>query len=235
MRHPATPLFALAAAAALLFAVACKEPAARTTTAGELKSDDDKTLYALGVSMGGNLSGLGLDSEEIGTVQAGLADGANGTPPQVDMNAYGPRIRMLAEDRQARKAKGEKDKGQAYADAAGSDPGARKLASGAIYVLQQEGTGASVQPTDVVQVHYRGTLTDGREFDSSYKRNEPAEFSLGQVIPCWTDGLQQMKVGGKAKLICPSSIAYGDAGRPPVIPPGATLVFEIELLGVQGR
>jgi FKBP-type peptidyl-prolyl cis-trans isomerase FkpA len=235
MRHPATSLSALAAVVTLMATAACKAPAAKTTTADELKSEDDKTLYALGVSMGGNLSGLGLNPEEIGTVQAGLADGASGTPPRVDMNAYGPRIRTLAENRQARKAQGEKDKGQAYVDAAGADPGAQKLASGAIYVVQQEGTGAAPQTTDVVRVHYRGTLTDGQEFDSSYKRNEPVEFPLDQVIPCWTDGLQRMKVGGKAKLICPSSAAYGDAGRPPVIPPGATLIFEIELLGVQGR
>ena len=229
-------LMALVAAAGLASGLACKQPAAaKTTTADELKSDDDKTLYALGVSMGSNLAGLGLSAAEIGTVQAGLADGANGTTPQVDMDAYGPRIRELAEGRQARKAQGERDKGQAFADQAAGDPGAVKTPSGVIYVVQQEGTGASPAATDKVRVHYRGTLTNDQEFDSSYKRNEPVEFALDQVIPCWTEGLQMMKVGGKAKLICPSGTAYGDAGRPPVIPPGATLIFEVELLGVQGR
>ena len=82
-------------------------------------------------------------------------------------------------------------------------------------------------------MNYRGTLDDGKEFDSSYKRGQPAEFGLNQVIPCWTEGVQKMKVGGKAKLVCPSSIAYGDRGHPPVIPPGATLTFEIELLSIQ--
>jgi FKBP-type peptidyl-prolyl cis-trans isomerase FkpA len=85
-----------------------------------------------------------------------------------------------------------------------------------------------------VKVHYRGTLVDGTEFDSSYKRNEPAEFPLNQVIPCWTEGVQKMKVGGKSQLVCPASIAYGDRGSPPVIPAGATLIFEIELLGIGG-
>ena len=93
------------------------------------------------------------------------------------------------------------------------------------------GTGPSPKATDKVRVNYRGTLTNGTEFDSSYKRNAPAEFPLNGVIPCWTEGVQRMKVGGKSKLVCPSDIAYGDQGRPS-IPPGATLVFEIELLGI---
>lgn len=83
-------------------------------------------------------------------------------------------------------------------------------------------------------MNYRGTLVDGTEFDSSYKRNEPAEFPLNQVIPCWTEGVQKMKVGGKSRLVCPANIAYGTEGRPPVIPQNATLVFEIELLSVSG-
>lgn len=101
-----------------------------------------------------------------------------------------------------------------------------------IYRELTPGTGPSPHAADVVKVHYRGTLTDGTEFDSSYKRNQPAEFPLNRVIPCWTEGVQIMKVGGKSKLTCPSKIAYGDAGSPPVIPGGATLTFEIELLGI---
>jgi FKBP-type peptidyl-prolyl cis-trans isomerase FkpA len=96
------------------------------------------------------------------------------------------------------------------------------------------GTGASPKVTDTVKVHYRGTLMDGTEFDSSYKRNEPAQFPLNQVIPCWTEGVQRMKVGGQSRLVCPPNIAYGDRGSPPVIPAGATLVFEVELLGIGG-
>ena len=98
------------------------------------------------------------------------------------------------------------------------------------------GTGASPKASDVVSVHYHGTLPDGKVFDSSVQRGQPAEFAVNQVIPCWTEGVQHMKVGEKAKLVCPSDIAYGDAGTPDgTIPPGATLVFEVELLGIKGR
>ena len=126
------------------------------------------------------------------------------------------------------------DNAQAYLDKAAAEPGAVKTSSGLIYTELRPGNGASPKASDMVKVNYRGTLTDGTEFDSSYKRNEPTEFPLNGVIPCWTEGVQRMKVGGKSRLVCPSSIAYGDGGRPPVIPGGATLIFEIELLSVNG-
>jgi FKBP-type peptidyl-prolyl cis-trans isomerase FkpA len=121
-----------------------------------------------------------------------------------------------------------------YLDKAAAEPGAVRTASGLVYRELKAGAGASPKVTDTVKVHYRGTLVDGTEFDSSYKRNEPAQFPLNQVIPCWTEGVQRMKVGGKSQLVCPSNIAYGDRGSPPVIPPGATLIFEVELLGIGG-
>jgi len=101
-----------------------------------------------------------------------------------------------------------------------------------LYSSLKPATGASPKATDTVKVHYQGTLTNGTIFDSSVQRGEPATFPLNQVIPCWTEGLQLMKVGGKGKLVCPSDIAYGDRGRPPKIPPGATLTFEVELLDI---
>lgn len=108
------------------------------------------------------------------------------------------------------------------------------LPSGLVYQSVKEGTGASPAATDTVRVHYRGTFPDsGKEFDSSYSRGEPAEFPLNRVIPCWTEGVQKMKVGGKAKLTCPPSIAYGSRGAGSVIPPNATLNFEVELLGIK--
>ena len=107
--------------------------------------------------------------------------------------------------------------------------------SGLIFQSLADGKGASPAATDVVRVHYRGTFPDGKEFDSSYKRGEPAEFPLNGVIPCWTEGVQLMKVGGKAKLTCPPAIAYGKRGAGGVIPPDATLNFEIELLAIKGR
>ncbi|MBZ5595237.1 MAG: FKBP-type peptidyl-prolyl cis-trans isomerase [Acidobacteriia bacterium] len=123
---------------------------------------------------------------------------------------------------------------KAYLEKAAAVPGAIRTSSGLVYRELKAGTGASPKATDVVKVHYRGTLVDGAEFDSSYKRNEPTTFPLNQVIPCWTEGVQKMKIGGKSQLVCPSSIAYGDRGAPPDIPGGATLIFEIELLEIAG-
>ena len=109
-------------------------------------------------------------------------------------------------------------------------------ASGLIYDSQVEGTGPSPKATDTVKVHYRGYFPDtGKEFDSSYARKQPIEFSLDGVIPCWTEGVQKMKVGGKARLTCPPGIAYGSRGAGGVIPPNATLMFEVELLGINGK
>ena len=117
-------------------------------------------------------------------------------------------------------------------DKAAAEPGAVRTPSGMVYRELTPGKGASPKATDVVKVNYRGTLVDGTEFDSSYKRNEPAQFPLNRVIPCWTEGVQKMKVGGKSRLTCPSNLAYGDRGSPPTIPGGATLIFEVELLGI---
>jgi len=117
--------------------------------------------------------------------------------------------------------------------AAAAEPGAVVTASGLIYRSLKDGNGASPTATDTVRVHYRGTFPDGKEFDSSYRRGEPIEFPLNRVIPCWTEGVQKMKAGGKAKLTCPSAIAYGERGAGGVIPPNATLQFEVELLGIR--
>jgi FKBP-type peptidyl-prolyl cis-trans isomerase FkpA len=123
---------------------------------------------------------------------------------------------------------------KAYLEKAAAEPGAVKTASGLIYKDLRPGNGPSPKATDVVTVNYRGTLVNGKEFDSSYKRNQPASFPLNGVIPCWTEGVQRMKEGGKAQLVCPAAIAYGDRGAPPDIPGGATLIFEVELLKIGG-
>ena len=102
--------------------------------------------------------------------------------------------------------------------------------SGLVYQSLKDGSGASPAASDTVKVHYRGTLLDGKEFDSSYKRGEPIEFPLNRVIACWTEGVQMMKPGGKARLTCPPAIAYGERGAGGVIPPNATLNFEVELI-----
>jgi FKBP-type peptidyl-prolyl cis-trans isomerase FkpA len=119
--------------------------------------------------------------------------------------------------------------------AAAKEAGAVVTPSGLVYLSIKDGTGANPAASDKVKVHYRGTFPDGKEFDSSYKRGTPIEFPLNGVIPCWTEGVQRMKVGGKAKLTCPPAIAYGAQGRGGVIPPNATLLFEVELVGINGK
>ena len=116
---------------------------------------------------------------------------------------------------------------------AAAEKGAVKTDSGMVYQSLTEGKGASPKATDIVQVHYKGTFPDGKEFDSSYKRGQPTEFPLNRVIKCWTEGVQRMKVGGKAKLTCPPSLAYGEKGAGGVIPPNATLQFEVELISIK--
>lgn len=118
---------------------------------------------------------------------------------------------------------------------AAQEPGARLTPSGMVYRSLKDGTGASPTANDKVKVHYRGTLPDGKEFDSSYKRHEAIEFPLNRVIACWTEGVQLMKVGGRAKLTCPPATAYGERGAGGVIPPNATLLFEVELLAINGK
>ena len=108
-------------------------------------------------------------------------------------------------------------------------------ASGLVYESLKDGTGESPKATDTVKVHYKGTFLDGKEFDSSYKRGEPTEFPLNRVIPCWTEGVQRMKPGGKAKLTCPPAIAYGERGAPPNIPGNSVLNFEVELIEIKGK
>ena len=123
----------------------------------------------------------------------------------------------------------------AVAAASAKEAGAVVTPSGLVYLSIKDGTGANPAASDKVKVHYRGTFPDGKEFDSSYKRGTPIEFPLNGVIPCWTEGVQRMKVGGKAKLTCPPAIAYGARGAGGVIPPNATLLFEVELLGINGK
>jgi FKBP-type peptidyl-prolyl cis-trans isomerase FkpA len=194
------------------------------------KTEEQKTLYAIGLIMARQLSVFSLTPAEFDMVKQGLADGVAGTKPLVDMGAYQKNVQDLATTR--RNAQGEKlaTAAKEFIAKAAKEKGAKTTKSGLIYLSLKEGNGASPAAGDKVKVQYRGTLVDGTEFDSSYKRGEPAEFALNGVIPCWTEGVQMMKPGGKAKLVCPAAIAYGDKGAGP-IPPNATLIFEVELLG----
>ncbi len=197
------------------------------------KTEDQKTLYALGMLVSRSLAVFNLTPEELEIVKQGMTDAAEGKKPAVEIAAYNEKVQELAKAR--RKAQGDKlaAAGKEYLEKAAKEKGAVKTDSGLVYFSLTEGTGASPAETDTVKVNYRGTLTDGKEFDSSYKRGTPAEFKLNAVIKCWTEGVQKMKVGGKAKLICPSNLAYGENGAGEMILPGATLVFEVELLDVK--
>ncbi len=193
-------------------------------------TDDEKTIYAVGLSIAKSLSRLDLSPEELQIVTRAITDSAAGKPA-VDLAEWGPKIQPLTQARSARVLEKQKSAAAAYIDKAAAEPGAVKTESGLVYRDVTPGTGASPKAADTVKVNYRGTLLDGTEFDSSYSRNEPASFQLNGVIPCWTEGMQKMKVGGKAVLVCPSNLAYGDQGNRD-IPGGATLVFEVELLDV---
>jgi FKBP-type peptidyl-prolyl cis-trans isomerase FkpA len=199
------------------------------------QSDDEKAAYAAGFMLGRQLAQLSPNPAELAAAQKGLGDAATGKPAVHALETYGPKIQAMIRARGAARAQGEKDKGKAFREQAAKESGAVVTPTGLVIRTLTAGSGASPKASDVVKVHYRGTLIDGTEFDSSYKRGQPAEFQLTGVVPCWTEGVQKMKVGEKAKLVCPSEIAYGDGGSPPNIPGGATLVFEVELLGISGK
>jgi FKBP-type peptidyl-prolyl cis-trans isomerase FkpA/FKBP-type peptidyl-prolyl cis-trans isomerase FklB len=196
------------------------------------KSDDEKTMYAIGVAISQSLEPFALSESELEMVKAGITDGVLKKKPKVDLQAQMPKVQQLAQARASKAAEGEKKAGEAYLAKAAGEAGAKKTESGAIVIPIKAGNGATPKASDKVTVHYQGTLVDGTVFDSSIARGAPATFPLNGVIKCWTEGVQMIKVGGKAKLVCPASIAYGDRGSPPKIKPGATLVFEVELLEI---
>jgi len=198
----------------------------------EPKTEDEKALYAIGLSLSERLASFGLSAAELEFVKAGLADGVLGRERKIDLRAYAPRIQQLRTARAAVVAAAERKAGQSFLARAAAEPGAKKTESGLVISTLTPGTGPSPKATDKVKVHYHGTLADGSVFDSSRQRGQPATFPLNGVIKCWTEGLQQMKVGGKSRLVCPAELAYGDRGAPPRIKPGATLVFEVELLEI---
>lgn len=197
-----------------------------------VKTEEQKTIYAIGLALAKNINVFNLTPEEFSIVKQGLTDGYEGKKTDVELSAYNEKLQQLARAR--RKASGDKmaSLNKDFVENAAKEKGAVKTASGAIYIPVAEGKGDSPKATERVKVNYRGTLPDGREFDSSFKRNKPIEFRLDGVIKCWTEGLQMMKPGGKAKLVCPASTAYGDNGAGEMILPGATLQFEVELLEV---
>jgi len=211
---------------------AAVKPAPAKPVPPPLTTDEQKTIYALGLTMARSLTQFDLSPAELELVKRAVDDAA-ANKPALELAEWGPKIQPLVAARSARVAERGRAAGTAYLAKAAAEPGTTKAESGLLYRELRPGTGDSPKATDTVKVNYRGTLIDGTEFDSSYKRNQPAEFPLNGVVKCWTEGVQKMKPGGKSMLICPANLAYGDQGRPS-IPAGSTLIFEIELLEVKG-
>jgi len=219
----------LAALAALLLG-APDAPAQET----ELESEEEKTLYFLGSYVGQSLRDrYRLEPDEIDMVVRGIEETLRGEAMELDEQVYGPRINELGQERMAAAVAEEKAAGSAYLEKMAAEEGAVRTESGLIFRRLEEGDGASPSPGDTVTAHYHGTFRDGTVFDSSIERGKPTDFRLTGVIKCWTEALQRMKVGGKARITCPPDLAYGDRGVPPTIPGGATLTFEVELIDIQ--
>jgi FKBP-type peptidyl-prolyl cis-trans isomerase FkpA len=201
------------------------------------KTDDEKAVYALGAVLAkrSGVEAFDLTDAELALAGAGFADGARDKASISDeeLDKLMPKLQELHTKRGEAKLKRTKEEGTAYLTKAAAESGAKKTASGLVYKITQEGTGAQPQATDTVKVHYIGKFIDGKEFDNSHKHQPPgpAQFPLNGVIPCWTEGMQLLKVGSKAQLVCPSDIAYGDQTQPPMRA-GATLVFDVELLEI---
>ena len=197
--------------------------------------EKDETLYAIGTLMARQLQQLGLSEEEYAHVQQGLYDATFGKAQAVEAADYREKINAFTAERQSTASAAEDVEAQKFLEVAAAEKGAVRTDSGLIYFERSAGTGASPVPTDTVEVHYEGTLRDGTVFDSSRQRGTAATFPMDRVIPCWTEGLQRMKVGGKSRLVCPPSIAYGERGAPPAIPGGAALSFEVELIAIKKK
>lgn len=218
----------------LVAAIAGLAGCSQATQTAAPTTDDEKALYALGAILSRNIQSFDFTEKELEMVKAGLADGARDQAllDNEELETLVPKLQELQASRIEAAAGREKAAGAEYLAKAAAEDGAVRTESGLVIRTVEEGDGASPTADDVVKVHYVGKFTDGKEFDSSVARGEPATFPLGSVIPCWQEAVQLMKVGGKAVVVCPSDLAYGDEGRPPQMRGGATLVFDIDLLEI---
>jgi len=228
MRSAFIPALLCAVTLAILPACEAKTKAA----APKATTEQDKTLYAIGLLLSRNLEAFALTPQELELVKSGLEDGVLKKDTGIDLEKYSEAVQKLHSTRLTAFAAREKEAGAAYLAKAAAEKGATKTPTGIIITELKAGTGAAPTATDEVKVNYEGKLIDGKIFDSSIQRGEPASFPLNGVIPCWTEAVQTMKVGGKSRIVCPSDLAYGERGSPPTIHPGATLIFEVELLDI---
>lgn len=197
----------------------------------KLDEEVDKLFYYLGTSIERSLEPLSLTDAEKQQVLKGLQAAFDGTAERLDDSEYGPLISELGNKRIAAAAARELSASDAYLKEMAAETGAIQTSSGLVYQELEAGTGDQPTAASAIRAHYHGTLRDGTVFDSSVERGEPLTIGLGQVIPCWTEGIALMRVGGKARLSCPADIAYGERGQG-AIPPNAALTFEVELLDI---
>jgi FKBP-type peptidyl-prolyl cis-trans isomerase len=205
----------------------------------ELTTDIQKLSYALGLDIGSYFKTLGQDLD-LDVLRQGMVDSYTGNPPLLTQEETVQIQQQFAQKQQEQQIKDTLDMitknnsaAEAFLKENGAKEGVTTTASGLQYKVITQGEGPKPKAEDIVKVHYKGTLLDGTEFDSSYARNEPAVFPLNQVIPGWTEAVQLMNVGSKFQLFLPPNLAYGDRGAPPVIEPGSMLVFDVELIGIE--
>jgi FKBP-type peptidyl-prolyl cis-trans isomerase FkpA len=200
-----------------------------------LETDEQKTLYALGIFQGKSLRTLSLNAAELDVVTAGLSDAAQGKPAQVDLAVYGPKAQNIIMARQntaqLAAATAQRVKDAPFLEQAAKEEGAMVLPSGVVMKVLAAGKGDNPQVGDRVRLRYEGHLTDGTPFDSSEKEGD-SQLALSAVLPCWNEALRRMGAGASARLVCPPSTAFGDQGRAPKVPPGAALVFSLDLLEI---
>lgn len=221
--------------ALLLTAAGCQESGAgREHAAARFhpRTDEQRALYALGFELGRDTRVFGMTPEEMEYVKAGLTAYALGEKPVVDVESLGPSIAELARTRLKARADKEREKSRPFLEEAARAPGAVRTASGLIFQALREGSGEPPASTDLVEVNYRVTLPDGREAESSAQLDAPAVLPLNGIVTCWNEGVRRMKVGGKARLVCPSELVFGDRGSQ-TLPGGSAVVYEVELLGVR--
>ncbi len=236
------PAFAAPAAAAP--ATAAKDAAAPAASNAAFKNDDQKSAYALGASLGRYMEnslkeqeklGITLDKNQlIAGVQDAFADKSKLSDQEIEqtLQAFEARVKSSAQAKMEKDAKENSDKGKTFRDSFAKEKGVKTSATGLMYKIDKAGTGEAPKDSDTVVVNYKGTLIDGKEFDNSYTRGEPLSFRLDGVIPGWTEGLKNLKKGGKIKLVIPPELAYGKTGVPG-IPANSTLVFDVELLDIK--
>ena len=206
--------------------------AAEPAPAAASPQSDEKTLYELGVFLSSGLDGYTLSESEFAKVLAGMADGYHHRANVADAMAYDPQWQALHVARVKALIAHEKSIGQSYLDNAAKTAGAVTLPSDLVYIPLVEGSGANPTYLDQVKINFQGRLVDGTVFDSSHGRGEPSLLRVGTAMPCLSEGLRLLKVGGRGRIVCSSTLAYGDRGSQPTVRPGATLDYEIELLAI---